>query len=186
MDYTKEELDIIQNNTLDWVGINLYHPNRVKGRTTLVHPDAPFHPDFYYEDFNMPGKKMNPHRGWEIYPRIMYDMAMRMKNQYDNFEWFIAESGMGVENEKQYKDETGMIQDDYRIQYFKEHISAIAEAIEEGVEVMGYTPWGCIDLISMSTCQMSKRYGFIYVDLDDDGNGSYKRYKKSHLSGIKK
>lgn len=80
----------------------------------------------------------------------------------------------------------GTIQDDYRIQYFKEHISAIAEAIEEGVEVMGYTPWGCIDLISMSTCQMSKRYGFIYVDLDDDGNGSYKRYKKKSFEWYKK
>ena len=50
---------------------------------------------------------MNPHRGWEIYPQIMYDMAMRMKNDYHNFEWFVAESGMGVENEKQYKNESG-------------------------------------------------------------------------------
>ena len=138
MDYTTEELEIIQNNTVDWVGINLYHPNRVKERTTAIHPDAPFHPDFYYEDFNMPGKKMNPHRGWEIYPKIMYDMAMRMKNHYNNFEWFIAESGMGVENEKQYKDETGMIQDNYRIEFIKMHLDWLLRGIQEGSNCKGY------------------------------------------------
>ena len=60
----------------------------------------------------------------------------------------------------------------------RDHINAIAEAIEDGCEVMGYTPWGCIDLVSMSTCEMSKRYGFIYVDLDDEGNGTYDRSRK--------
>ena len=80
MDYTQEELDIIQNNTLDSVGINLYHPNRVKGRTTAIHPRSRFSSKLYYEDFNMPGKKMaTPHRGWEIYPKIMYDMAVNEK-----------------------------------------------------------------------------------------------------------
>ena len=155
MDYTQEELDIIQNNTLDWVGINLYHPNRVKGRTTAVHPDAPFHPDFYYEDFNMPGKKMNPHRGWEIYPKIMYDMAMRMKNEYGNFEWFVAESGMGVENEKQYKDDSGMIQDDYRIEFIKMHLDWLIRGIQEGSNCKGYMLWAFTD----------KKSSYFYKDL---------------------
>ena len=66
----------------------------------------------------------------------------------------------------------------YRIDYFRQHIEAIAQAIEDGVEVMGYTPWGCIDLVSMSTCEMSKRYGFVYVDLDDEGRGTYDRSRK--------
>ncbi|MCG6528163.1 family 1 glycosylhydrolase, partial [Vibrio parahaemolyticus] len=68
--------------------------------------------------------------------------------------------------------------DDYRIKYFEDHFKAVNEAIRKGVEVMGYTTWGCIDLVSASTSQMSKRYGFIYVDADDEGNGTYDRFKK--------
>ena len=74
---------------------------------------------------------MNPHRGWEIYPQIMYDMAMRMKNDYHNFEWFVAESGMGVENEKQYKNESGMIQDDYRIEFISMHLDWLALTVKD-------------------------------------------------------
>ena len=119
---------------------------------------------------------------WQIDPT---GLTTSLIDLYDRYEkpLFIVENGLGYNDAIE---TDGTIQDDYRIQYFKEHISAIAEAIEEGVEVMGYTPWGCIDLISMSTCQMSKRYGFIYVDLDDDGNGSYKRYKKKSFEWYKK
>jgi len=119
---------------------------------------------------------------WQIDPT---GLTTSLIDLYDRYEkpLFIVENGLGYNDTIE---TDGTIQDDYRIQYFKEHISAIAEAIEEGVEVMGYTPWGCIDLISMSTCQMSKRYGFIYVDLDDDGNGSYKRYKKKSFEWYKK
>ncbi len=70
------------------------------------------------------------------------------------------------------------IHDNYRINYLKAHIKQMYEAIEDGVELMGYTPWGCIDLVSASTSEMSKRYGFIYVDADDEGNGSYDRSRK--------
>lgn len=94
-EYQEEDLALIRENTMDWVGINLYHPNRVKERRTAVKEGASFHPDFYYDEFDMPGKKMNPFRGWEIYPKIIYDFGMRMKNEYDNKEWFVAESGMG-------------------------------------------------------------------------------------------
>lgn len=66
------------------------------------------------------------------------------------------------------------------------HIIQIYEAIQDGVEVMGYTPWGCIDLVSASGGQMSKRYGFIYVDVDDEGNGSFARYKKKSFDWYKK
>ncbi|MFT9288461.1 family 1 glycosylhydrolase, partial [Liquorilactobacillus nagelii] len=72
----------------------------------------------------------------------------------------------------------GQIHDDYRIDYLRQHIQAMAGAVADGVDLMGYTPWGCIDLVSASTGQMSKRYGFIYVDLDDQGNGSLKRIPK--------
>ena len=80
----------------------------------------------------------------------------------------------------------GKVHDDYRIDYLKQHCQAMYEAIhEDGVELMGYTTWGCIDLVSNSTNQMSKRYGFVYVDVDDYGNGSYKRYKKDSFDWYK-
>lgn len=91
---------------------------------------------------------------------------------------------MGAKDEIQ---ENGEILDDYRIEYLKKHIEQIAEAIHtDGVEVLGYTSWGCIDLVSASTGQMSKRYGLIYVDCDDMGNGTFKRYKKKSFEWYKK
>ncbi len=75
-------------------------------------------------------------------------------------------------------EEDGSIHDDYRVDYLRKHIIQMREAIEDGVDVMGYTTWGPIDLVSDSTSEMSKRYGFIYVDKDDYGKGSLKRLKK--------
>lgn len=76
-------------------------------------------------------------------------------------------------------EEDGSIHDPYRIDYLRKHIIAMERAVAlDGVDLMGYTPWGCIDLVSAGTGQMSKRYGFIYVDKDDNGNGTLKRSKK--------
>ena len=96
----------------------------------------------------------------------------------------VVENGLGAID---IVEEDGSIHDDYRIQYLKEHIREMKKAIEmDGVEVMGYTSWGCIDLIAASTGQMSKRYGFIHVDLDDEGNGTLKRRKKDSFWWYKK
>ena len=76
--------------------------------------------------------------------------------------------------------------DDYRISYLKSHIEQIHEALEDGVKVMGYCMWGPIDLISNSTGEMSKRYGFVYVDVDDEGHGTFKRYKKKSFDWYRK
>ena len=87
------------------------------------------------------------------------------------------------------KDEliNGTVDDQYRIEYFGEHMKEMLNAIEyDGVDLMGYTSWGCIDLVSESTKQMSKRYGLIYVDADDYGQGTYKRYKKKSFDFYKK
>ena len=82
-------------------------------------------------------------------------------------------------DDKNFLKEDKTVEDDYRIEYLKKHIEAMYRAIaEDGVELMGYTPWACIDSVSASTNQMSKRYGFIYVDADDYGQGTYERYKK--------
>lgn len=96
---------------------------------------------------------------------------------------FIVENGLGA---KDVVEEDGSIHDPYRIAYLKEHMKAMKAAIEEdGVDLLGYTSWGCIDLISASTGQMSKRYGYIYVDRDDLGNGSLKRIKKDSFDWYK-
>ena len=84
-------------------------------------------------------------------------------------------------------DENGEIHDDYRIDYLKSHMQAMMDAAEEdGVDLLGYTPWGCIDLISATTGEMSKRYGFIYVDKDDSGKGTLKRIRKKSFFWYKK
>lgn len=70
------------------------------------------------------------------------------------------------------------VEDDYRIDYMKQHLIQVGRAIQDGVEVMGYTSWGCIDLVSASTAELRKRYGFIYVDRNDDGTGTLERYRK--------
>ena len=81
----------------------------------------------------MPGRRMNPFRGWEIGPEIMYDMGIRMRDEYGNMPWFISESGMGVENEQRYRSESGIIQDDYRIDFIKEHLDCAIRAAKEAV-----------------------------------------------------
>ena len=97
---------------------------------------------------------------------------------------FLVENGLGA---KDTPDENGYVEDDYRINYHKSHIKAMKEAIElDGVDMMGYTSWAPIDLVSASTGEMSKRYGFIYVDRDNYGNGTLKRFKKKSFAWYKK
>lgn len=113
--------------------------------------------------------------GWQIDPT---GLRISMVDLYDRYRkpLFIVENGLGA---KDVLTEDNTIDDQYRIDYFKVHMKAILDAIEyDGVECLGYTSWGCIDIVSESTKQMSKRYGFIYVDCDDYGKGSYKRIPK--------
>ena len=95
---------------------------------------------------------------------------------YDRYKlpMFVAKNGMGTIDVLDHE----TVNDDYRIDYLRSHIQEMGKAIEDGVPVFGYTYWGCIDCISASTSEMSKRYGFIYVDQDDEGNGTLKRYPK--------
>lgn len=130
----------------------------------------------------MPGNLMkslaNPYLeqsawGWAIDPM---GLRIALNHLYDKYQMpiFIVENGIGARD--QLKEQS--VQDDYRIAYMRAHLEAVAEAIKDGVEVMGYTSWGCIDLVSASMSEMSKRYGFVYVDADDYGNGTYERYRK--------
>ena len=91
---------------------------------------------------------------------------------------FIVENGLGAEDKLVRKDGELTVEDDYRIDYMRAHLKQVAEAIADGVEIIGYTAWGCIDLVSATTAEMRKRYGMIYVDRNDDGSGTLARYKK--------
>ena len=165
----KGDEDILKMGTVDFIGISYY-------QTSVA----------AYEDESM--KKTqgnmnisieNPYLtksqwGWQIDP---VGFRFTLNQLYDRYHLpiIVVENGLGA------KDELieGQIHDPYRIEYFRKHILEMKKAIEEdGVEVFGYTPWGIIDLISCSTGQMSKRYGVIYVDVNDKGEGSLKRYKK--------
>ncbi|EUJ33835.1 hypothetical protein MFLO_01375 [Listeria floridensis FSL S10-1187] len=120
--------------------------------------------------------------GWQIDPK---GLRYTLNDFYTRYELplFIVENGLGA-----YDTVTadGKIHDDYRIDYLRKHIEQMREAIADGVDLMGYTSWGPIDLISASTSEMSKRYGFIYVDKEDDGSGTLKRSKKDSFDWYKK
>ena len=120
--------------------------------------------------------------GWQIDP---LGLRITMNAMYDRYQkpLFIVENGLGA---KDVIEEDGSVNDDYRIAYLREHIKAMDEAIEDGVELWGYTTWGCIDLVAASTGEMSKRYGFIYVDRDDAGNGTLERRRKKSFDWYKK
>ncbi len=112
--------------------------------------------------------------GWQIDPKgLRY--SLNLLHQRYHLPIFIVENGFGAYD----KVEQDGIHDPYRVNYLRQHIEQMKEAIlKDGVPVIGYTPWGCIDLVSAGTGEMEKRYGFIYVDKDNQGNGSLKRSKK--------
>ena len=127
-----------------------------------------------------PGSVSNPYVkksdwGWQIDPvGLRYSLNML----YERYQkpLFIVENGFGAIDEIQ---PDGSICDDNRIAYLRAHIEELKKAVlEDGVELMGYTPWGCIDCVSFTTGEMKKRYGFIYVDRDNEGNGTLERRKK--------
>lgn len=174
-DYDDDELALIAGNRVDEVGINLYYPHRVKAPSRAWNPETPFHPAFYYEHFDLPGRRMNKSRGWEIQPRIIYDMAMRLKNEYDNIPWFVAENGMGIEDEAQFKNAEGQIQDDYRITFIGEHLHQALKARADGANCQGYMLWAFTDNVSPMNA-FKNRYGLIEIDLE---NQRQRRMKKS-------
>ncbi len=112
--------------------------------------------------------------GWQIDPT---GLKFYLHELYDRYQipLLIVENGMGAIDQLE---EDGTIHDPYRIEYHQKHIQKMKEAIEEGVDLIGYTMWSCIDLVSFSTGELRKRYGFIYVDVNDEGQGSMKRYRK--------
>ena len=161
---TEEELEIIKNNTIDFLGVNYYQPRRVKAKESEIDSSRGWMPDKYFDNYEMPGRRMNPYRGWEIYPEAMYDIAINIRDNYNNIPWYISENGMGVEGEEKYINSEGYVEDDYRIDFIKEHLLNLHKGIEEGANCFGYHMWTPIDCWSWSNAYKN-RYGFISVDL---------------------
>lgn len=139
---------------------------------------------------NLLGGVSNPYLkssewGWQIDPQ---GLRYALNQYYDRYQkpLFIVENGFGAVDQL-VTDENGnkTVEDDYRIDYLHEHLIQVREAIEDGVELLGYTTWGCIDLVSAGTAELKKRYGFIYVDRNDDGTGTLERYKKKSFDWYK-
>jgi 6-phospho-beta-glucosidase len=168
--------EIISLYTSDYFAFSYY-------RTTIYHAGV-------VQKTNTGGQMgdKNPHLketpwGWPIDP---VGLRYVLNELYDRYQkpLFIVENGMGMDDTIE---ADGFINDDYRINYLRDHIAEMKKAIcIDGVDLMGYTPWGCIDLVSAGTGEMKKRYGFIYVDMDDRGNGTLKRYKKKSFYWYKK
>lgn len=164
------DLEILKNNTVDYIGFS-YYASRCT--TTDAKILAEMTQGNVFETVKNPYLEASEW-GWQIDP---IGLRITCNLLYDRYQkpLFIVENGLGAMDKVE---ENGSITDDYRIDYLKAHVEAIKEAVEDGVELIGYTPWGCIDLVSASTGEMRKRYGFIYVDKDDSGNGTLKRAKK--------
>ena len=173
----EEDLDIIRKGTVDFIGFSYY-----MSTVSTTDPDAP------KTEGNQFMAYKNPHLptsdwGWTVDPM---GLRIAMSQIYDRYHvpLFIVENGLGAADTIE---EDGSILDDYRITYLKEHIEAMKQAVElDGVELMGYTPWGCIDIVSAGTGEMKKRYGFIYVERYDDGTGDFSRRKKKSFDWYKK
>jgi 6-phospho-beta-glucosidase len=148
---------------------------------------ATTHDDAAASSGNVFGGVKNPYLkasdwGWQIDPA---GLRWYLEEVYDRYQipLMIVENGLGAYDER---GEDGKFHDAYRIDYLRDHIREMGKAMVDGVDLMGYTMWGCIDLVSASTGEMAKRYGFIYVDRDNDGNGDFHREKKDSFDWYKK
>lgn len=170
------DLELLKEYPVDYIGFSYYMSTAVDV-TGTTNDTA---------NGNLLGGVKNPFLeasewGWQIDPEGLRIALNELYNRYQK-PLFIVENGLGAIDKV---DENFYVADDYRIDYLRRHIEAMAEAVADGVDLMGYTPWGCIDLVSASTGEMSKRYGFIYVDLDDEGNGTKNRYEKKSFNWYK-
>lgn len=162
---TPEELAIIRDNRVDYIGVNYYHPHRVKAPE--ISPNSltvDWMPQRYFNDYQMPGRRMNVDKGWEIYPQALYDIAKNLQDNYDNIPWFVSENGIGVSREERYLDQAGIIQDQYRIQFFSEHLYWLNRAMQEGANCFGYHVWTPVDGWSWLNAYKN-RYGLISNDI---------------------
>ncbi|EGT3956540.1 6-phospho-beta-glucosidase [Clostridioides difficile] len=180
LDITEEDKKILKEGIVDFIGCSYYLTTvvtadktmKTTGNDSAGKADVVENPYLKTSDW-----------GWNIDP---VGLRFYLNQLYDKYELpiFIVENGFGAEDVLK-SDNT--VDDDYRIEYLASHIREMKNAIEiDGVDVIGYTVWGCIDPVSFTTGEMKKRYGFIYVDKNNDGSGTLKRYKKKSFDWYKK
>lgn len=171
---------LIANNTVDFVGLNYYVPRRVKAPVHAPNYDGPWMPDWYFDNYAMPGARNNPHRdNNEIYPKALYDIAKDVQNNYGNIKWYLAEIGISITNEESMTNEEGVIDDSFRTDLLKEHLVHLHNAIKEGSNCFGVHQWTFIDNWSWLNSH-KRRYGFYYLDLE-----SRERKMKKHALWFK-
>ena len=156
--------ELLQQGVVDLLGINYYQPRRIQCRDSMVNPESPFMPEWFFDNYVMPGRKMNPHRGWEIYEQGIYDILTNLRENYGNPRCFISENGMGVEHELRFEKD-GRIDDDYRIEFVSGHLKWLHRALQEGSGCLGYHMWTFTDCWSWMNAYKN-RYGFIQLDLE--------------------
>lgn len=176
LDITEQDLIDLREGTVDIYTFSYYMSNNITTHTDSEQVGGNFsmgakNPYLTYSDW-----------GWAHDPS---GLQYYLEKMYDRYEipLMVVENGLGAFDTVE---ADGSIQDDYRIDYHRAHINAMAAAIANGVELIAYTTWGCIDLVSAGTGEMRKRYGFIYVDMDDEGNGSLERTPKASFYWYKK
>ena len=178
--FAEGDEELLKNNTVDFVGFSYY----------MSICDAADPKDYKKGQGNLMGGYENPYLetsdfGWQIDPKGLRYIMNRFWDRWQK-PLFIVENGLGA-NDELIDDGKGgkTVNDDYRIDYLNAHLKQVAEAIDDGIPVMGYTTWGCIDCVSAATAQLKKRYGFIYVDRHDDGSGTLARHKKKSFEWYK-
>ncbi len=174
----KEEGDeeILKNGTVDFYTFSYYMSTCITAKQDAAASGG-----------NIIGGVANPYLkssdwGWQIDPRGLRFSLNEIYGRY-GIPLMVVENGLGAYDEK---GADGMVHDTYRIDYLRQHIEQMKEAVKDGVDLMGYTPWGCIDLVSATTGEMAKRYGFIYVNKFDDGTGDLRREKKESFEWYRK
>lgn len=178
LDITEEDLALLREHTVDFVSFSYYSSRVASGDPEVTEKTAG----------NIFASLKNPYLdasewGWQIDP---LGLRITLNAIWDRYQkpMFIVENGLGAIDTP---DDNGYVEDDYRIDYLRQHIKTMRDAIiEDGVELLGYTTWGPIDLVSAGTGEMKKRYGFIYVDRDNAGKGTLKRSKKKSFDWYKK
>ena len=175
LDITEEDKKILKEGTVDYYTFSYYMSNCESASG-----------DEDKTSGNLLGGIKNPYLeasdwGWQIDPKGLRYTLNELYGRY-NIPLMVVENGLGAFDKVE---EDGSINDDYRIEYLKDHIIQMKEAVKDGVDLIGYTPWGCIDLVSASTGEMEKRYGFIYVDKDNAGEGILNRKKKKSFEWYK-
>lgn len=176
LDIAKEDMEILKEGTVDFYSFSYYMSNSVTTHENADKAAGNFvlgakNPYLEYSDW---GWATDP-KGLEIFCNVMWDRYHKPL--------MIVENGLGAIDKVE---EDGSVHDPYRIDYLRKHVEAMKNVLDQGVDLIGYTPWGCIDLVSAGTGEMRKRYGMIFVDMDDEGNGTMNRSRKDSFDWYRK